>query len=213
MTWSLNEIEALSRKAARGAGYSWGLAEDTGKAVRWLESHALPGAAALAAHLHAGDGQALSDQTPRPEIDAWTAPKGSICPILAGTMLADGTAAPHGAPLTLTNVRAPLLLLPFLSWMAQSQGRPVGLDLSDAAITLTCDGELTKSAPIPALNAASLSLRFDAMAEDQTLPAGLRSACGTDTVAALNAFAARTYAPSTEESRLAGAGAGLSDND
>ncbi|MFV1875593.1 hypothetical protein [Nioella sp.] len=42
---------------------------------------------------------------------------------------------------------------------------------------------------------------------------GLRSACSANTVAALNAFAHRTYAPATEESRLAGAGAGLTDND
>ncbi|THF93305.1 MAG: DUF3726 domain-containing protein, partial [Sulfitobacter sp. SK025] len=31
MIYSLNEIEALSRKAARGAGMSWGLAEETGQ--------------------------------------------------------------------------------------------------------------------------------------------------------------------------------------
>jgi len=46
-----------------------------------------------------------------------------------------------------------------------------------------------------------------------TVPEDLRSRCSDETVNALSAFAARTYAPATEESRLAGAGAGLSDND
>ena len=39
MTWSLNELEAETRKAIRGAGLSWGLSEDGGKAVRWLAAH------------------------------------------------------------------------------------------------------------------------------------------------------------------------------
>ena len=34
-----NEIEALAKKAARGAGLSWGLAEDAGKAARLLATH------------------------------------------------------------------------------------------------------------------------------------------------------------------------------
>ena len=46
-SWSLNEIEALAKKAARGSGCSWGVAEDAGRAVRWLEARGLPGAEAL----------------------------------------------------------------------------------------------------------------------------------------------------------------------
>ena len=30
MSWSLGEIEGLAKKATRGAGYSWGLAEEAG---------------------------------------------------------------------------------------------------------------------------------------------------------------------------------------
>ncbi|RWX59479.1 DUF3726 domain-containing protein, partial [Mesorhizobium sp. M2A.F.Ca.ET.039.01.1.1] len=34
MDLSFNEVETLSAKAARGAGFSWGLAEDVGRAAR-----------------------------------------------------------------------------------------------------------------------------------------------------------------------------------
>ena len=34
MSFSLNEIEAMGRRAARGAGLHWGIAEEAGKAVR-----------------------------------------------------------------------------------------------------------------------------------------------------------------------------------
>lgn len=213
MTWSLNEIEALARKATRGAGYSWGLAEDTGRAVRWLEARALPGAAVLAAHLAACDGQDLATYCPETGTEGWVAPNGTICPILAGTMLADGMTAGESAPLTLSNLRNPLLLLPFLALMAETQGRAVGVKLDGTAITLSATGDLTASAPIPAPEVAPLTLRFDAAPQAQTLPAALRSGCHLDSMAALTGFASRTYAPATEESRLAGAGAGLSDND
>ena len=49
--YSLGEIDALARKATRGAGYSWGIAEETGKSVRWLSAYGFSGAEALAEHL------------------------------------------------------------------------------------------------------------------------------------------------------------------
>ena len=44
-------------------------------------------------------------------------------------------------------------------------------------------------------------------------PQTQRADVDANTLATLNAFAHRTYAPATEASRLKGAGAGLSDND
>src|SRR3954463_11235493 len=41
MSWSLNEIEAEVKKAVRGAGLAWGLAEEGAKAARWLASRAI----------------------------------------------------------------------------------------------------------------------------------------------------------------------------
>ena len=48
MTWSLNEIESLAKNATRGAGRDWGLAEEAGKATRWLCAAGWPGADLLA---------------------------------------------------------------------------------------------------------------------------------------------------------------------
>ena len=36
MNLSLNEAQALAKKAAKGAGINWGAAHETGRAVRWL---------------------------------------------------------------------------------------------------------------------------------------------------------------------------------
>ncbi|WP_420395285.1 DUF3726 domain-containing protein [Nioella sp.] len=211
MTWSLNEIEALSRKAARGAGYSWGLAEEAGRAVRWLEARGLPGAQALADHLKQMDGQDLGTFTP--DAESWTAPCGTACPILAGTMLADGLAGQRTDPLSLADLGTPLLLLPFLAWMAEARGQPVGLSQDGGTVTLAADGTLSGSTGAIGTGSSTVTVELDPQPAGQPVSEGLRSDCTAETVAALNAFAHRTYAPATEESRLAGAGAGLTDND
>ena len=40
---SLSEIETISKRASRAAGFSWGIAEEIGKSVRLLELFGLPG--------------------------------------------------------------------------------------------------------------------------------------------------------------------------
>ncbi len=61
MICSLNEIEALARKAARGGGMSWGLAEEAGKAVRWLSDNGFPGPWLLSKLLLQNDGKPYSE--------------------------------------------------------------------------------------------------------------------------------------------------------
>ena len=40
---SLSEIDTVSKRASRAAGYSWGVAEEVGKNIRLLEMFGLPG--------------------------------------------------------------------------------------------------------------------------------------------------------------------------
>ena len=40
---SLSEIETVSKRASRAAGYSWGISEEVGKNIRLLEMFGLPG--------------------------------------------------------------------------------------------------------------------------------------------------------------------------
>ena len=51
MSWSLGETGALALKAARGAGMTWGLAEEASEAVVWLQARGLPGVSALCRYL------------------------------------------------------------------------------------------------------------------------------------------------------------------
>ena len=40
---SLSEIETVSKRASRAAGFSWGISEEVGKNIRLLEMFGLPG--------------------------------------------------------------------------------------------------------------------------------------------------------------------------
>jgi hypothetical protein len=65
---SLNEVESLAAKAARGAGLAWGLADDVGRAARRLAAAGLPWADAVLRLPHddraARIGARLADEPP-----------------------------------------------------------------------------------------------------------------------------------------------------
>jgi hypothetical protein len=64
MTFSLNEVEAMGKRAARGAGLDWGIAEEAGKAARWLTARGLPGPELLAELLTRNEGKSYEELAP-----------------------------------------------------------------------------------------------------------------------------------------------------
>src|SRR5205085_1238056 len=83
------EHRHTARRAARGIGMGWGLAEETGKAARFLCSRRLSALEVLLPLLKAEDGMAAARLAPEITGDNWRARGGFLCPILAGAALAD----------------------------------------------------------------------------------------------------------------------------
>ncbi|MEM9971457.1 MAG: DUF3726 domain-containing protein [Pseudomonadota bacterium] len=207
MTLSLGEAAALAKAATRGAGYDWGLAEEAARAVRWLSSQGLDGCAALAEVLGHVDGGAppLLDM----RVDQWSAANGALCPLTAGTALADHAALLSSDRLRLAGVVAPVLLVSFAADAARIMGVPVGLSWDGAEFVTDGDsvsGDTSNSGQ------ADVSITFGAALAVPHLRA-TRADPPPEVRAALTAFAGRTHAPATEASRLTGAGAAASDND
>jgi hypothetical protein len=94
MKFSMNEVEAQAKKATRGAGYSWGLAEDAGKATRWLCHQGLDGVAELASLLQ-------------------EAPDEKTCALVQGTRLSDAALRAPTDRRLLPPVAQPVFLFPF----------------------------------------------------------------------------------------------------
>lgn len=216
MSWSLNEVEALARKAARGAGYSFGLAEEAGKATRWLCAAGLPGTETLATLLTLNDARPYASCAPASDARPWQASGDALCPLITGAALCDRAAAlATGDTVELDTTACPLLLLPFVASASDMSGAAIGITWPGLRMT-RADRQTRLSAGEDALNLQStgqITVGPGQPLDAPRLRRGYRAAIPPESLRVLNAFAHRTYAPDTPESRLSGAGAGLSDND
>lgn len=207
----------MGKRAARGAGLSWGLAEEAGKAARWLAERGEPGADMLAGRLADIDGVAYGDLAPADHDGVWSAPRGVLCPLVAGPMLSDraGDIA-AGDELVFATTADPAFLAPYAAAVAKQTGRAVTLRWDGVAVTVTAGG-LTVDGPRDRLHVAVTEKVTCAPAATAPAPSSSgrtqRRPVDADAWRRLDAFAQRTFAPATEASRLAGAGAGLEDND
>ncbi|MEX1234486.1 MAG: DUF3726 domain-containing protein [Roseovarius sp.] len=213
MSWSLSEIEGLARKAARGAGFSWGMAEEAGKAVRWLAGIDLPGPEALADFLEAHDGTPHAQMRPQDtQVNTWTAACGVVCPISAGAALCD--LAQSDAPsrdIHIRNCAQPLLMLPFVRAAAEDGAQSERMIWQGGEFAFAAEIRGAASAPMAALSDVDVK---QGRADHLPLPGcQMRYDLAAGPAERLAVMAARTYAPDTEQSRISGAGAGTSDND
>ena len=216
MTFSLNEIEAMGKRAARGAGLPWGLAEEAGKAARWLTARGLPGPEQLAEILTRNDGKSYDELAPVSAAGVWHAPSGRLCPLAAGAALCDRAAEiAAGQEIEFGPTAQPLLLAPYAAGAAKLTGAAVNLSWAGAVMVFTPDGVSIdgERAALTARSADSVRCRRAENVEVASPSGAAGRIVDAETWSRLNAFAQRTFAPATEASRLVGAGAGLVDND
>lgn len=202
---SLGEFGALVAKAFRGAGYSWGLAEEASFAARRLAAHGLPAAVMCTSLLSTVDGHPTTALMPTAE---WTSTGEVLCPICIGASIVDLGGRDS---LTLDSVVEPLFVAPILgASLARGAGRGYSLAwpgggavVSTAAISV--HGEAPKR-PVELVISRAQN-------DGGTSEIRNRIVVDNETLAHLEAFAHRVYAPATDASRESGAGAGLLDND
>lgn len=202
MIYSLSEIDANCKKAARGAGLSWGYAEEAGKAARWLAAHQLAGASLLAGY--------LSLRHENPEDYQGSHPR---CPLLAGAALCDGGHDDTKHSIVFADVVCPLLLLPYLAQLSQATGK--GLRIQWLNTDINCRNgmilikESDSIATDEATHVSCYWLEDDGISTINSLYVRPQGVVGqfikNKDWQALESLAHNTYVPATEESRL-GAG-------
>ena len=204
MNLSLDEYRALAAKALRGVGYSWGLAEDGAFAARRLAEFGLPTGPTLVRLMTRVDGTATAELMPGPE---WMPVGDALCPVCVGTTIAD---LGECQDIVLGPTIEPILIAPFLAATISNDGVGYRIAWEGGQCQVTSDamcleGEIW-SGPVsvriaPGDATARRANRHDRVELDEA------------TVDALTRFASRTYAPASEASRLAGAGAGADIDD
>ncbi|MCB1448765.1 MAG: DUF3726 domain-containing protein [Nitratireductor sp.] len=213
---SLNEIEAVSKRATRGAGRSWGMAEEAGKAVRILHEMGLPGGELLAGLLEATDNLSEAAIAPSSLDGHWHAASGVLCPVSTGATLGDiARDIAGGREIRTSEIAFPLLLLPFVMAVASENHLALRLEWSDTSLQVSTNGIGTDASPASLLAPVSESLACHITPETEAASAfgPPLHQMAQHAWEILNAFAARTYAPDSEASRLKGAGSSLPDND
>ncbi len=236
MVVSLNEIAATAAKATRGGGHSVGMAEDMGFATRWLCQRALPGAAQLLAALdefEAVEVVALSDGDGgrRIVVSGRGGPGGAVSALQAGPSLVELSTL---GPVRVELLTRPLLVVPFV---ARAAGRGHGISMrwtaagdvvvvdgtADGAVAIRGRSWSALTAPVAddvmvraaADRGADLAVLLGQDDLDAASTQAIAQGCELDGEVwdRLGGLAWRTYVPVSEESRLRGAGAGLTDND
>lgn len=206
-TLSLYEVEAISLKAARGAGLPWGLAEEAAFATRWLAEQGVDGLTLLARLLTLMP-PALLGAAPLIDGRNWTAQSpGPLCPIAAGAALNDHFALPQGplaAPLHLNNLSCPGLVLPMLAAAAARCGAVVIVQWAGGQVVLA-QAKLLASAGVDLMADQAAELAVTALAAHPPAP---MTATPATILTTLDTYVQRTYVPASDQSRR---GAGAAD--
>ena len=189
---SSSEINTVSKRAARAAGYSWGIAEEAGKAVRTLSSLGLESASILRECLE------------NPQKNG---------ALFLGAQLCD---TPDGlSQITFSEpVHTPGILLAFVASCSSTSDQCYCCKWEKFEVYIeNCELSAVSLEGFNALTAASFSIEVAKTPKGKKQVALDRAVISDHDYEKLTALAFKTYAPSTEASRIAGAGAGLNDND
>lgn len=210
MQVSQNEAAQMMQKAAIGCGFSADRASDLSGAALWLVWQEYDGPQALAALLSGADAHEplkcrLSSSDRLESAPTRTGREG----VAALDWLA---AQPEGAVWYSTDIDSPLLLTGLIGYSAteyQMSFEVTSITTQTPATSITPDGI---SGPVITARDVMISRVQQSIKTVSAHPVGPIQ-IPDDIWQQLGGYAAQTYVPSSEQSRLSGAGAGIVEND
>lgn len=221
---SLNEIESSAVKAARCAGYGWGLAEEAGRSARWLAMRGLPwlkplteGVLKQMHRLESFDSAERNGSTFAP-----SAPHRRLGPISVLIALTDEVIPlpPPGAELSWRNLAAPVLILPALARLSKRFDHSIMVRWPGVALHCRNGDVILDDEARPGLSATAVEWLTVTRDVGPALLRGALSSLrhqGEDVNAVqwgeLLAFAEQRFVPEGETTRMPGAGSGNTDAD
>jgi hypothetical protein len=201
---SLSEIDTVSKRASKAAGYSCGIAEEVGKNIRLLEIFGLAGIKNL------NDFYKKKKQNKFENLNLINlqnkSTKFQFCPIIAGTSFLDQIKTLEKLnEIKFEKMAYPLLFLPFVSRASEVIGKRLYLKLDNKEFLLNFNNNIysnfLKSEIIELANNVSIKFinNLDAFSNEEWKE--------------LYNLSENTFVEESESLKQAGAGAGLTDND
>ena len=201
---SLSEIDTVSKRSSRAAGYSWGVSEEIGKNIRLLEMFSLPGIKNLNDFYKKKKKLNLKNLK---FINKENKIKDSqLCPIVAGTNFLDQIINLKNLnEIKFERIAYPLLFLPFVSRASEVIGKRIYMKIEDKEFLLNFNSSIYsnffKKEIIELAETISLEI-----IENQDL-------FDDNEWEELYKLSEETFVEESEALKQSAAGAGLTDND
>ena len=132
---SLSEIDMVSKRASRAAGFDWGIAEEVGKNTRMLEMLGISGIKNLNYYFKIRYGKKfesiklLSKENKKTQLE--------YCPIIAGVNFLDQVRSLENLnEIKFHNIAFPILFLPFISRASKIVGKKILLKIDNKEFLL-----------------------------------------------------------------------------
>ena len=201
---SLSEIETISKRSTRAAGFSWGIAEEVGKNIRMLEMFGIGGIKNLNYYFRVKNKRNfeklhhISNENKISKIE--------FCPIIAGLSFLDQVRSLEILDeIKFEKIAYPLLFLPFISRASEIIGKKLELKIDNRVFLLNYNNSIYSNS----LNEGvveignNVSIKFkenqDSFEEKEWKE--------------LYKLSENTFVEENDSLKQSGAGAGLTDND
>ena len=201
---SLSEIDTVSKRSSRAAGYSWGIAEEVGKNIRLLEIFNLPGIKNLNDFLKKKKNMKLENLNLIGKDN--NANNTQYCPVIAGVSFVDQVKTLETLiEIKFKNIAYPLLFLPFVSRASEIIGKRIFLKLDEREFLMHFNNNINSNFSNKEIikTAKNVSVKFldneDSFTDNEWKE--------------LYKISEETFVEENESLKQSGAGAGLTDND
>jgi hypothetical protein len=201
---SLSEIETVSKRSSRAAGYSWGVAEEVAKNIRLLEIFSLPGIKNLNSFFKKKKELRLENISLINKDNV--ANRNEYCPIIAGVNCLDQIRTLENLnEITFKKVSYPLLFLPFISRASEVIGKKIFLKIDDREFLLNFNNNIYSNYTENQIIESSENIYLKILEN--------RDSFEEKEWNELYKLSEETFVVENESLKQSGAGAGLTDND
>tara|TARA_B100001971_G_C18131206_1_gene504901 strand:+ start:126 stop:737 length:612 start_codon:yes stop_codon:yes gene_type:complete len=201
---SFSEIETVSKRASKAAGFSWGIAEEIGKSIKSLELFGLPGIINLNLYLkkiktnHPKKIQKIENKNKTNDKE--------LCPIYFGVAFLDQcTELEKLKSIKFYNVNYPLLILPFISKASEFLGKKILVQYNNVSFLTNFDKSIFSK---------NINKQADSLAKEINIEfLENKNSFSEQDWKELYKLSEETFVEESESLKSKAAGAGLTDND
>ena len=200
---SFSEIDTVVKRATKGVGFNWGVAEEVGKNIKLLEMFGLPGLKNLNDYFNSLKSKKFQNLT---FISNYNQSKIPYCPIISGISFLDQIdELKELINIKIENMSYPILFLPFLSRASEVIGKKISFKFDENIFLFNFNqniysnyfsNKILENAKLTEINFIENNNTFSQEEWDN-----------------LYKLSTNTFVEESDELKKSAAGAGLTDND